>query len=334
MAQLTGNAIQSSYLGLLKTLDNAAMANAGFPQITDGAGNNSMLKMSQTELQLGSNINTQYIKQYANSGGITEIKDAAFSIYDATSSQYVIVDATNAGLGSGSNYFLSTASGSSVGGPLDLSGATVTGLPAAEVDVPNIANGEMTRQINGYDAATYWSACTLTASRPQVNQPAIDQGGDTMLLAPFNIDSRFTVTTLGIPMGVIANDTFEIAFFELDETDGGPGVRVFTQSASVTTADNNTWYSMTLSTPWTPTIGKRYWIGAFSSLGASNGCGFGYVSGEGDIFQRFSTTNNSSVGTIVPQNTLYYDTGGTMPTDLSGVTMDGSRDERVFYAWK
>ena len=131
MAQLTGNAIQSSYLGLLKTDDNAAMQNAGFPQITDGAGNNSMLKMSQTELQLGSNINTQYFKQYANSGGITEIKDAAFSIYDATSSQYVIVDATNAGVGSGSNYFLATAAGSSIGGPLDLSGATVTGLPSS-----------------------------------------------------------------------------------------------------------------------------------------------------------------------------------------------------------
>ena len=334
MAQLTGNAIQSSYLGLLKTTDNAALQSAGMPNITDGGGNNSMLKMSQTELQLGSNIATQYIKQYANSGGSTEIKDASIDVRDATASQYLIIDANNAGFGAGSNYVVSNATTNTIVGPLDLSGATVTGLPATEVDVPNIANGEMTRTITGYTPNSYWSACTLTCARPSVSIPAIDQAADTMLIVPFNIDSRFTVNKFGIPMQVIANDTIEIAIFELDESDGGPGVRVFTQSASVTTADNNTWYEMTLTTPWTPSVGKRYWIGAFSSLGASNGVGFGYVSGQGDLFQRFTTTNNSNVGTVIAQNTLYYDTGGTMPTDLSGVTMDGARDERAFFAWK
>ena len=39
MATLTGNAIQSSYLGLLKTDDNAAIG-ATEKQLTDGAGNN------------------------------------------------------------------------------------------------------------------------------------------------------------------------------------------------------------------------------------------------------------------------------------------------------
>jgi len=39
MAQLTGNAIQNSYLGLLKTTDNAAVG-ATEKQMTDGAGNN------------------------------------------------------------------------------------------------------------------------------------------------------------------------------------------------------------------------------------------------------------------------------------------------------
>jgi len=39
MAQLTGNPIQSSYLGLLKTTDNAAIG-ATEKQMTDGAGNN------------------------------------------------------------------------------------------------------------------------------------------------------------------------------------------------------------------------------------------------------------------------------------------------------
>ena len=59
MAQLTGNPIQSSYLGLLKTNNNAALPAAGLSNpIQDGAGNNSMINMSQTELQLGTNINT------------------------------------------------------------------------------------------------------------------------------------------------------------------------------------------------------------------------------------------------------------------------------------
>ena len=133
MAQLTGNPIQSSYLGLIKTSDNAALQASGFHAITDGAGNNSMFKMSQTELQLGSNINTQYFKQYASGGGSTELKDATIRLDDATTSQYLVVDANNAGFGAGSNYVVTSATGSTIVGPLDLSGATVTGLPSGGI---------------------------------------------------------------------------------------------------------------------------------------------------------------------------------------------------------
>ncbi len=134
MAQLTGNAIQSSYLGLIKTSDNAALQANGFHQITDGAGNDSMFKMSQSELQLGTNISTQFFKQYANNGGSTEIQDQSIDIRDATGANYAVVAATAAGFGAGiNNYFVSTPTGSSIGGPLDLSGATVTGLPSGGV---------------------------------------------------------------------------------------------------------------------------------------------------------------------------------------------------------
>ncbi len=47
MAQLTGNAIQSSYLGLLKTTDNAAIGGTA-KAITDGAGNATNIEMSNT----------------------------------------------------------------------------------------------------------------------------------------------------------------------------------------------------------------------------------------------------------------------------------------------
>ena len=70
-----------------------------------------------------------------------------------------------------------------------------------------------------------------------------------------------------------------------------------------------------------------------TNLGAGVGGGLGYISGDQDVFQRFSTTNNSSVGSVVAANTLNTGTSGTMPTDLSS-TQFGFRDERAFYAWK
>ena len=47
MAQLTGNPIQSSYLGLIKTTDNAAIGGTA-KAITDGAGNATNIEMSNT----------------------------------------------------------------------------------------------------------------------------------------------------------------------------------------------------------------------------------------------------------------------------------------------
>ena len=47
MAQLTGNPIQSSYLGLFKTTDNAAITGTA-KSITDGAGNATNIEISNT----------------------------------------------------------------------------------------------------------------------------------------------------------------------------------------------------------------------------------------------------------------------------------------------
>ncbi len=264
-----------------------------------------------------------------------KIKDTYEGLIKTTDSAAIGATEKQITDGAGNNVPLTVGTaGVSFTGDADFSAATVTGLPAPDVDVPNIANGEFTRLVSGYNADTYWSACTLTVGRPSLNFPTIDQGADQLLLVPFNITSRFTVTTLGIPMQVIANDTIHVAIFELDDSDGGPGTRVVYETASVTTSDNETWYALTLTNPWTPDEGKQYWIGAFSELGAGSGAGFAYLSGEADTFQRFTTTNNNSLGFILPLNTLYYSTGGTMPTDLSGTSMGGSRDEKLFIAWK
>ena len=331
MAQLTGNPIQSSYLGLLKTTNNAALPAAGLSNpIQDGAGNDSMINMSQTELKLGTNHNTQYFQQLAPNGGSTEVMDVSIRMNDATASQYVQIDANYAGFGAGSNYVVSTPTGSSIVGPLDLSGATVSGLPAQTADIPNIANGSMQATITGYPAATVWTACTFTIGRPQVSLPLPAQGTG-MALVPFNIDSNQTVTTFGIPMEVLANDTLYVAVYE-QASNGGPGVRVLNLSKAITTADNNTWVGVTANS-WTPTQGKNYWIGCQTASGAGVGGGVGYVSGDQDVFQRFSTTNNSSVGGIVAANTLYYYGSSTPASDLSAASFN-YRDERAFYAWQ
>ena len=268
MAQLTGNPIQNSYLGLIKTTDNAA-AGVTPKVLTDGAGN-----------ALPMEIGTQ-------------------SVLFPT-------------------------------GTVDFTGSTVQGLPATTADIPNIANGSMQATLNGYTQSTYWTAATFTVGRPFINLPAIDQGPNSALLVPFNIDSDQTVTTFGIPMSVSANDTLHVAVYE-QASNGGPGVRVLNLTKAVTSADNNTWVEVTAG-PWTPTQGKDYWIGAMTNLGNAS-AGLGYVSGDSDVFQRFTTTNNSSVGSIIAVNTLYYVTSGTMPTDLSSASF-GHRDERAFYAWK
>lgn len=269
MAQLTGNPIQNSYLGLIKTTDNAA-AGVTPKVLTDGAGN-----------ALPMEIGTQ-------------------SVLFPT-------------------------------GTVDFTGSTVQGLPATTADIPNIANGSMQANMTGYPAPTFWTACTFSIGRPSISTPAIGQGNDVALLVPFNIDSNQTVTTFGIPMQVLANDTLHVAVYE-QASNGGPGVRVLNLTKAITTADNNTWVEVTAG-PWTPTLGKYYWIGAMTNSGAGVGGGLGYVAGDQDVFQRFSTTNNSSVGGIVAVNTLNYVTTGTMPTDLSSASF-GFRDERAFYAWK
>ncbi len=156
MAQLTGNAIQSSYLGLLKTSDNAALQANGFNAITDGDGNDSMIKMSQTELQLGSNINTQYIKQFSAGGGSTEMKDVTIRLDDATASQYLVVDANNAGFGAGSNYIVTNPTNNIIAGPLDLSGATVSGLDG--LAPTGGSAGEVLTKTTGTDYDYGWAA--------------------------------------------------------------------------------------------------------------------------------------------------------------------------------
>ena len=86
MATLTNNAIQSSYLGLLKTTDNAAVG-ATEKQITDGAGNNVPMTMGTTGVSFTGDADFSAATVTGlPSGGITAFKTSYVSETQATSS--------------------------------------------------------------------------------------------------------------------------------------------------------------------------------------------------------------------------------------------------------
>lgn len=95
MATLTGNSVGSSYLGLLKTTDNAAI-DGNLKNMTDGAGNATPLSMSNTYVQL----QAPTIELIESTGGTNLITiDATQTLFEGA------VDFTNAtvtGIGGGS----------------------------------------------------------------------------------------------------------------------------------------------------------------------------------------------------------------------------------------
>ena len=109
MAALTGNSVGSSYLGLIKTTDNAALDLAD-RAITDGAGNVTPL-----------NLSTQAVK-VEGAGKAFEINDANFQV---NTDNTVIASADGVSQG-----FAVTGTATTFGGNVDFSGATVTGLPS------------------------------------------------------------------------------------------------------------------------------------------------------------------------------------------------------------
>ena len=241
--------------------------------------------------------------------------------------------AITGGDGAATNIEMSNTATNFVSGTVDFTGSTVSGLPGgATADVPNIANGGQSIPLSSYGSATYWHAASMVYGRPNISLPAVDQGTNEMLLTVFNIDSTKTVTDFGIPMQVLSNDTLHVGIYETDTTTGGPGLLVKSVTQAVTTADNNTWVVATPATTFTPDADKSYYIGCMTPGGAAAG-GLGYVGGEGAGWQRFTNTNNASVGTLLAVNTLYTSTSGTLPSDLSSASFS-HRDELAFFAWK
>lgn len=100
---LTGNEVQATYEGLLKTSSNATLATASLEPVSDGAGNDSALELAQTQARL---------------------KGEYVELANSTQSSGIVIDDA---VGDKVNYY----------GNHDFSGATVTGLPTASGGLQN-----------------------------------------------------------------------------------------------------------------------------------------------------------------------------------------------------
>ena len=112
MAALTGNSVGSSYLGLLKTADNAAL-DGNLKNIEDGAGNTSPLSMATDYVQL----QAPTIELIESTGGSNLIQITGTNTYFEGA-----VDFTNA-----------SVTGLGGGGGL-VNGTGVAGVPSLKVD--------------------------------------------------------------------------------------------------------------------------------------------------------------------------------------------------------
>lgn len=108
MASLTGQSINSTYPGLLKTSDNAELGIATARVITDGNGNDTPLQIAQEK------VIVQQDNQYF------EINDTQATMKGDV---VYLADPTD------TNYFGIAGTGAAFGGSVDFSAATVTGLP-------------------------------------------------------------------------------------------------------------------------------------------------------------------------------------------------------------
>ncbi len=137
MATLTGNSVGSSYLGLLKTTDNAAITGS-LKNMTDGAGNATPLSMANNYVQLQAPV----IELIESTGGTNLITiDATQTLFEGA------VDFTNAtvtGIGGGSPGLVA----GSIAGSMK-SAAALNTNPAQSDSDGNVALGDNARALGG-----------------------------------------------------------------------------------------------------------------------------------------------------------------------------------------
>ena len=158
MAALTGNSISSSYLGLLKTTDNAALTGT-LKQLTDGAGNNLTLQASTTGMSFSGNIDfsaaTVTGLPSGGGGGLVLATGNTDSLRSALTS-------TEASIGAGADRGVAIGQGASIAANRDNSVAIGNGAAANQSSAVVIGSGAQTASSAGVALGQFANASGST----------------------------------------------------------------------------------------------------------------------------------------------------------------------------
>ena len=219
MATLTGNAINTSYSGLLKTTDNGALT-ATAKVMTDGLGNNSTLQMGTagaiftgtldltgaTVTGLPVDPNTTYDLAAVASGSNINLN---LTGSDATTDTVSIVAGTNITLSEASGIVTIDAAGGG-GGSFE---SPLSPARKFKTTANNYWNFAMPQDGNNYDGGGLQSLTDVSNSRRFFTQIYTDTVTDFAILVGDGYTGSFRVElfdawdTTGMPKSVIATTT-------------------------------------------------------------------------------------------------------------------------------
>lgn len=328
MAGLQGQTVQSTYDGLLKTIDNQPL-NGTLKALTDGNGNQ--------------------MKMEASTSGVAFTGDADFT------------NATVTGLSSGTsgtsgtNGTPGTSGTSGTSGAAGTPGTSGTSGAAGTPGTSGTSGANGTSGTNGAAGTSGTSGSSgisgggsgevmfpeqflnLTGYSPQfgnyflLNQPvlgqisfsaAIDINDGRMMMAPLYVQPGVTIPYIWFKvLNIVGNDSYEYAIYNT-YTNGRPKDRIFysTFNVAVGGGSNGWFFSGTDTVNFTENF---YWIAVKPRTGFGNNSQLGAFP-RANVVSRLATTTGGP--DLYPIGMLQYISAG-MPTSFTSNTLFNHRDE-------
>jgi hypothetical protein len=352
MATLNGTQIGNTYPGLIKTDDNAELGIATKRTITDGNGNPTPLKLAQEAI--GLEQGTQKINVNSTN---TKIEGATVITQNATATQFVTVDATSANIGGTVNYLTTNDTTAAFTGALDLSAATVTGLPASgvssvvagtnvTVDNTDPANpivsasgggGSSAELAEGQNITTGFS--TLAYSIPWIlsgysTGAAKTLSANTIQLVPFYAKPGESMSEFYFRVfASVASSTMDVGLYKSYVGTSGGNKYLYPEyvtdialNVDCSTTGQKLFTALDILFP-TDAYGGQYWIGFMpDTSGGSLAKWQNWVAAERTIFNDIYRTNGTEKifgSSTLPTGQIDLSSGASPSTDLC-----------IDFAWK
>ncbi len=182
MATLTGNAINTSYQGLIKTIDNAVLGINSTKVITDGEGNLTPLALAQSSLLIGSQTAATTVELFSSN----------LTLADQTATNGFILNSTNLAFA----------------GAIDFTGSTVSGLPAGSDTTYDLGSAQSTNDVDvtltGSDATIdtikMVAGTNITLTDNGSNQITIDAAGGTDTDTTYDLGSAQSTNDVDVTL--------------------------------------------------------------------------------------------------------------------------------------